>query len=194
MEAKDQEALMQAHYTALRNFYAHVMERTGFDAIALSSGQQAFYFHDDQGPAFRPNPMMVQWLEQQHLAENCWLIITSQARPVLLFLQPEDFWHASTQAPLHMDKFFTIEVFADLQPLLQRLDDLLLAHDGPKKIAQIGEHEAVINERCVPTQNVIHALHFQRACKSEYELQLMRDASVVALGATLRRQTLSLRR
>lgn len=178
MEAKDQEVLMQAHYTALRNFYAHVMERTGFDAIALSSGQQAFYFHDDQGPAFRPNPMMVQWLEQQHLAENCWLIITSQARPVLLFLQPEDFWHASTQAPLHMDKFFTIEVFADLQPLLQRLDDLLLAHDGPKKIAQIGEHEAVINERCVPNPpNVIHALHFQRACKSEYELQLMRDAS-----------------
>ena len=91
MDATDQQALKQAHYAVLQDFYAHVMERTGFDAIALCSGRQGFYFHDDQGPAFRPNPVMVQWLEQQHLAENCWLVITANARPVLLFLQPEDF-------------------------------------------------------------------------------------------------------
>ena len=67
MDATDQQALKQAHYAVLQDFYAHVMERTGFDAIALCSGRQEFYFHDDQGPAFRPNPVMVQWLEQQHL-------------------------------------------------------------------------------------------------------------------------------
>jgi Xaa-Pro dipeptidase len=182
MNATDQQALKQAHYTALQNFYAHVMERTGFDAIALSSGRQRFYFHDDQGPTFRPNPIMVQWLEQQHLAENCWLIITANTPPVLLFLQPEDFWHASVQAPNHMASFFTLEVFAEVQPLLRRLDELLSAGSAARKTAQIGEYEDAINKGCtLNPPNVIHALHFQRACKSEYELKIMRDAST--LGA-----------
>ena len=181
MDATDQQALKQAHYAVLQDFYAHVMERTGFDAIALCSGRQGFYFHDDQGPAFRPNPVMVQWLEQQHLAENCWLVITANARPVLLFLQPEDFWHASIQAPHHMASFFTLEVFAEGQLLLERLDELLSA-GGTRKTAQIGEHHSAINPGCtLNPPNVLHALHFQRACKSEYELKMMRDAS--ALGA-----------
>lgn len=181
MDATEQQALMQDHYVLLQSFYDHVMERTGFDAIALSSGSQGFYFHDDQGPAFRPNPIMVQWLEQQYLAENCWLIITANTRPVLLFLQPEDFWHASTQAPDHMANFFTLEVFAEVQPLMRRLDELLCA-GGARKTAQIGEHGNAINQGCtLNPPNVIHALHFQRACKSEYELKIMREAST--LGA-----------
>lgn len=182
MDATDQQALMQAHYSGLRAFYAQVLEHTNFDAIALSSGQQSFYFHDDQGPAFRPNPIMIQWLEPQHLAQNCWLIFTAEARPLLLFHQPEDFWHASTPAPLHMEDFFAIEVFADLQRLQTRLKELPAIRDGSKKVAQICEHEAAISEQCVLNPpNVIHALHFQRGCKSEYELNIMRDAST--LGA-----------
>lgn len=179
MDATDQQDLMQAHYAVLQSFYAHVMERTGFDAIALASGKQAFFFHDDQGPPFRPNPIMVQWLEQQHLAENCWLVIKAVGRPVLLFYQPEDFWHASTPAPANLDEFLTLEVFSDLERLLHRLDELLYSGDDYKKVAQISEHDAAINEQCILNPpNVIHALHFQRACKSEYELSIMRQASI----------------
>lgn len=182
MNATNQRALMQAHYAELQNFYAYVLEHTGFDAIALGSGTQSFYFHDDQGPFFRPNPVMVQWLAKEKLAENCWLVITANARPVLLFYQPEDFWHAATPAPEGMEDVLAVEVFTDAQALTARLNALLFSGDNGKRVAQICQSADTINSQCtLNPANVIHALHFQRACKSEFELSKMRDAS--KLGA-----------
>lgn len=182
MTNTDQHTLLQAHYATLQAFWENVLERTGYSAIVLSAGSQQFHFHDDQGPAFRPNPLMVQWIAKQHIGENAWLLIRQGASPTLLFHQPDDFWHASTQAPMHLHEHMEIQVFSGLDALQSTLAQLLATQLGSRsKVAQISERDAPITDQCtLNPPNVIHALHFQRACKTEHELSLMRQASIQA--------------
>ena len=179
MTDTDQPTLLHAHYATLRTFWESVLERTGFSAIILSAGSQQYHFHDDQGPAFRPNPLMVQWLAKQHIGENAWLLVCPGAAPTLFFHQPDDFWHAATPPPLHLSAHMPVQVFSDLDALQRSLLQGISKHSGNEHtIAQISERDAAVTDRCVLNPpNVIHALHFQRACKTEYELTLMRHAS-----------------
>ena len=182
MTNTDQHTLLQAHYGTLQAFWENVLERTGYSAIVLSAGSQQFHFHDDQGPAFRPNPLMVQWIAKQHIGENAWLLFRQGTIPTLLFHQPDDFWHAPTQAPMHLQQHMDIRVFSGLEALTTNLEQLLTQHLGSQsKVAQISERDAPVTDRCeLNPPNVIHALHFQRACKTEHELSLMRQASIQA--------------
>ena len=179
----DQSTLMQAHYRTLSEFWANVLERTEFAAIAVAAGRQQFYLHDDQGPAFRPNPLLVQWLAKEQCSENSWFIFSDTAKPLLLFHQPEDFWHAATPAPTQLDEYLDVRVFADQGKLASALEQRLAgAASGKRPVAQISEFDAPVTAQCVLNPpKVIHALHFQRACKTEYELALMRQAA--ELGA-----------
>ena len=180
MDQYDQDTLLQAHYATLSAFWESALERTGYCAILLSAGQQRFFFHDDQGPAFRPNPLLVQWLAQEKISENSWFVFSQGAKPTLLFHQPDDFWHAATVAPHQFKDHLTVKVFSDLPALHAALDNhLKQIRESQQEIAQISEDAPPAAAGCVINPaNVIHALHFQRACKTEYELAIMRDASL----------------
>ena len=180
MDQYDQDTLLQAHYATLSAFWESALEHTGYCAIVLSAGQQRFFFHDDQGPAFRPNPLLVQWLAQEKISENSWFVFSQGAKPTLLFHQPDDFWHAATVAPHQLKDHLTVKVFSDLPALHAALDNhLKQIRESQQEIAQISEDAPPAAAGCVINPaNVIHALHFQRACKTEYELAIMRDASL----------------
>ena len=180
MDQYDRDTLLHAHYATLSAFWERVLERTGYCAILLSAGQQRFFFHDDQGPAFRPNPLLVQWLAQEKISENSWFVFSQGAKPILLFHQPDDFWHAATVAPHQLEDHLTLEIFSDLPALHAALGDHLQRIAGSEKeIVQISEDAPPTAANCVINPpNVIHALHFQRACKTEYELAIMRHASL----------------
>ena len=180
MDQYDQDTLLQAHYATLSAFWESALEHTGYCAIVLSAGQQRFFFHDDQGPAFRPNPLLVQWLAQEKISENSWFVFSQGAKPTLLFHQPDDFWHAAAVAPHQLKDHLTLKVFSDLPALHVALDNhLKQIRESQQEIAQISEDAPPAAAGCVINPaNVIHALHFQRACKTEYELAIMRDASL----------------
>ena len=180
MDQYDQDTLLQAHYATLSAFWESALEHTGYCAILLSAGQQRFFFHDDQGPAFRPNPLLVQWLAQEKISENSWFVFSQGAKPTLLFHQPDDFWHAATVAPHQLKDHLTVKVFSDLPALHAALDNhLKQIRESQQEIAQISEDAPPAAAGCVINPaNIIHALHFQRACKTEYELAIMRDASL----------------
>ena len=180
MDQYDQDTLLQAHYATLSAFWESVLERTGYCAILLGAGQQRFFFHDDQGPAFRPNPLLVQWLAQEKISENSWFVFSPGAKPTLLFHQPDDFWHAATIAPHQLKDHLTLRVFSDLPALHAALDNhLKQIRESKQEIAQISEDAPPAASGCIINPaNVIQALHFQRACKTEYELAIMRDASL----------------
>lgn len=180
MDQYDQDTLLQAHYATLSAFWESALEHTGYCAIVLSAGQQRFFFHDDQGPAFRPNPLLVQWLAQEKISENSWFVFSQGAKPTLLFHQPDDFWHAATVAPHQLKDHLTLKVFSDLPALHAALDNhLKQIRESQQEIAQISEDAPPAAAGCVINPaNVIHALHFRRACKTEYELAIMRDASL----------------
>ena len=52
----------QAHLRVLEQRYAAALEQAGFDAVVLAAGLAETHFLDDQGPVFRANPMLLQWL------------------------------------------------------------------------------------------------------------------------------------
>ena len=187
MDQVDHHTLLPSHYQSLNSFWERVLERTGYAAIVLSAGCQQYYFHDDQGPAFKPNPLMVQWLPNDQIGENSWLIFNQGNKPTLLFYQPDDFWHATAQAPLGFNEQLDIVVFAKLEDLQTYLNKHLKQFENHAgKIAQISEHEPAVNQHCtINPPNVIHALHFQRACKTEYELAIMREASLLGVKGHL---------
>ena len=180
MDQNHRASLLREHYATLHSFWESVLERTGYCAILLGAGHQRFFFHDDQGPAFRPNPLMVQWLAQEKISENSWFVFSQGAKPTLLFHQPDDFWHAATVAPHQLKDHLTLKVFSDLPALHVALDNhLKQIRESQQEIAQISEDAPPAAAGCVINPaNVIHALHFQRACKTEYELAIMRDASL----------------
>ena len=180
MDQNHRATLLREHYATLHSFWESVLERTGYCAILLGAGHQRFFFHDDQGPAFRPNPLMVQWLAQEKISENSWFIIAKGTDPILFFHQPDDFWHAATTAPESLCDHLSLRVFSDLGALHTALQDhLKQCKSSGAEIAQISEDSPAAVEGCVINPPaVIHALHFQRACKTEYELTRMRQASI----------------
>ena len=125
MDQNHQATLLREHYATLHSFWESVLERTGYCAILLGAGHQRFFFHDDQGPAFRPNPLMVQWLAQEKISENSWFIFAKDTDPVLFFHQPDDFWHAATPAPEFLCDHLSLRVFSDLEALDSALQDHL---------------------------------------------------------------------
>lgn len=183
MDESDHLTLLADHFASIREFWEKALSSTGYGAILLSAGREQFYFHDDQGPAFRPNPLLVQWLAKEQIGQNAWFIFSAGTKPTLLFHQPDDFWHAATPPPLHLSDYLDIHVFAEHEALLKHLTQHVTQNKfAGQRIAQISEHDPSVAEQCdLNPPNVIHAVHFQRACKTEYELTLMRDASL--LGA-----------
>ena len=111
MDQNHRATLLREHYATLQSFWESVLEHTGYCAILLGAGHQRFFFHDDQGPPFRPNPLMVQWLAQEKISENSWFIFAKDTDPILFFHQPDDFWHAATPAPEFLWDHLSLRVF-----------------------------------------------------------------------------------
>ena len=90
--------------------------------------------------------------------------------------RPVDYWHAPVEIPSEQNKHLKIEVF-DTEELLRKelqaeLKSLRVAHIGtsPDKNDFAGS---------VNPERLVNRLHFTRASKTEYEVELMRKASVV---------------
>lgn len=185
--AIDTPELLRDHYTALEQNWWHAMHTSGFDLAVVHAGHSQVFFEDDQGPAFKANPHMLQWLAPQYaVAETCLLIQPGQ-KTELLFLQPNDYWHAVPTPPDHLHAYLhtsTFTTIAELQTNCIQRAEQVSADD--ERIAFVGEPICQTlfakNWQRNP-QRLMHQLNFARAAKTEYELAAMRNASrMAALG------------
>ncbi|MDM4766701.1 Xaa-Pro dipeptidase [Pelomonas sp. SE-A7] len=163
---------LHAHHVAqLQQRAEQALARTGFDALAIASGIEKFAFLDDRPYLFQPNPHFKHWLPlTQH--PNSWLLVRPGRKPLLIYYQPDDYWHLPPEAPsgFWVDPF-DIVVIADPADAAAHLQ-------GHGRLAVIGEADAAL-EGVLPNnpEALLHLLHYPRACKSEYELEQMRAAS-----------------
>ncbi|MFO1249754.1 MAG: Xaa-Pro dipeptidase [Inhella sp.] len=171
----DLAALYAAHLATLQQRLAQALGAQGLDALLVAAGQEKFAFLDDRPYNFQPNPHFVHWLPLTgtHAAPGSWLVLQPGQRPRLLFLQPEDYWHAPPAAPAgYWVSAWEIETFRQPEALLARLREL-----APARSAQIAETDAALPELSLNPQPLLDALHFARGCKTAYERVLMRGAS-----------------
>ena len=163
--------LYPAHITELQKRATDALSRDNLEGFVIHSGQELKVFLDDYGYPFKVNPHFKHWLPLTDVP-NCWLIITANAKPTLIYYQPVDFWHKVIPlADSYWNEFFDIKVLTSAADV-----DKLLPYDK-KDYAYIGEHIEVAQALGFDNINpeaALNYLHYYRAYKTPYEQQCMR--------------------
>jgi len=171
--------LYARHLAELQRRSEDALARSGYDALAIASGIEKYAFLDDRPYLFQPNPHFKHWLPLT-AHPHSWLLIRPGHKPRLVYYQPDDYWHVPPSDPSgEWVAHFEIIVISEPAQARQHMQV-----DG--RLAIIGETDAAL-EGLQPNnpEALLNLLHYQRACKTEHELEQMRAASRRAAPAHL---------
>ncbi len=145
------------------------------DHLLIAAGVEKFHFLDDRPYSFAPNPLFKQWLPLTH-HPDCWLSYTPGKRPVLIYHQPEDFWHLPPADPQgDWVQHFDIRVIRSPCEATKHLP-------AATRAAILGEADSGISGIAPNNATaVIDHLHWFRSYKTPYEIERMRLASACAV-------------
>src|SRR5271170_162155 len=148
------------------------LERCGFDALVIAAGRPPTQFLDDQDYPFKVNPQFKAWVP---ILDNprCFLVYSPGKRPLVLFHQPNDFWHKPAKLP---SAGWTSAV-----DWIAMQDDLAASAQWSKRgrVAFIGPEApaADADPASVNPKGLMALLDYDRAVKTPYELECLRRAS-----------------
>ena len=171
--------LYPAHLSTIKTRVDAALQKGGFDHLLVASGIEKMRFLDDMPYPFKVNPQFKQWLPLTR-NPNCWIAYTPGRKPVLAYYQPDDYWHVPPSAPAgDWVEHFDIRVLGEPAQAAQHLP-----RDG--RVAILGEADAALPgfEPNNP-KAVLDYLHFHRAFKTPYELELQRQAQRKAVRGHL---------
>jgi Xaa-Pro dipeptidase len=162
-------SLYAEHLATLTQRADAALAKAGFDHLVIASGVEKYQFLDDRPYPFRVNPQFKAWLPLLHHPHS-WIAYTPGAKPVLVYFQPDDYWHVPPAPP----EGFWVEHF-DIR-IIREADDAA-AHLPKDRAAIIGEADAAL-EGVVPNnpKALLDFLHYHRGYKTPYELERMRRA------------------
>ncbi|QJR80421.1 Xaa-Pro dipeptidase [Alteromonas pelagimontana] len=172
-------ANFQEHIQVLQARTREALQRDGLEGLVIHSGQSKRLFLDDNHYPFKVNPQFKAWLPVVD-NPNCWLVVNGEDKPKLIFYRPVDFWHKVPPEPSEFwaDSFDIV--------LLKQPDavEKYLPYDK-QKFAYIGEYIEVakaLGFENINPDRALHYLHYERACKTDYELDCMREANKLAVA------------
>lgn len=170
MNTPDLGHLYRAHLQVIKARADRALEKGGFDHLLVPSGVEKFEFLDDRPYPFKPNAQFKAWVPLvRH--PSCWVAYTPGQRPVLVYYQPDDYWHVPPSSPAGFwTGEFDIRVIADPAEAVKHLP-------AGGRAAILGEPDAALPgfEPNNP-KAVLDYLHYHRAYKTAYELDRMRAA------------------
>ncbi|MBS0213759.1 MAG: Xaa-Pro dipeptidase [Proteobacteria bacterium] len=171
------------HTTAYQNHIAtlcarmdRALERSGHDHALIAAGVQKMQFLDDMPYPFAVNPHFKAWAPlTQH--PDCWIAYTPGAMPVLVYMQPDDYWHLPPAPP---SGYWTHSL--DVR-VVRAAEDATKHFPTSGRIAILGEADAVL-PGCVPNnpQPLLDYLHYHRAFKTPYEIAMLKVAQREAVA------------
>jgi Xaa-Pro dipeptidase len=164
--------LYTAHVTVLKLRHDRALGDAKFDHAVVFSGALHFQYLDDMAYSFKVNPHFKAWVPVTDNA-NCFVIYTPGQKPKLVYYQPVDYWHkvADKPADAWVEKFELVMI-ADPDEARQ--------HIPRGRCAFIGEWAERFSSWGDLTPNpeaVMNSLHFDRAKKTEYEIECIRRAN-----------------
>jgi Xaa-Pro dipeptidase len=165
-------AAYPSHLRYVKSALEQALEVTGREpAVVISAGLVHRIFQDDQTYPFKANPWFL-WLAPLADAVGSLIVLQSNLRPRLLFVAPDDYWHAPPIAP---EGTWTRAFDIDPYPDAKSARDALIAL--PAHTVWLGEDAApVATFHCNPADLIAH-LEQARARKTAYELACLREAS-----------------
>jgi Xaa-Pro dipeptidase len=168
------------HIQILQERTLEAIQRESIDGLIIHSGQGKVMFLDDNYYPYTVNPHFKAWLP---IIDNpcCWLVVNGTDKPKLIFYRPEDFWHKVPPEPTD----FWVEHFDIVYLKQANAVEKHLPYDRAK-YAYVGEYIEVakaLGFDLINPDRVLNYLHWQRAYKTEYELQCMRQANSIAVAS-----------
>ena len=167
--------LYRAHITVLKLRHDHALEETGFDHAVIFAGAQHYQFLDDMAYPFKVNPHFKWWVP---IVDNphCMFVYTPGVKPRLVYYQPVDYWHKPAGPPEGWwTPPFDIEVITSPEAAQRFIP-------STGRVAFLGEWDEAFGSWGAMEANppeVLSRLHFDRAFKTEYEIECLKLANEV---------------
>lgn len=157
--------LYQDHLTLLTSRYEKAMVHFDIDAIVLASGEKSYYFQDDHTHPFHAYSGAQQWLPFSLGAET-YIILKAGEKPTLIWPIRDDFWHAPNLLPEgEWQQYWTV--------IPANKDNKWFAN-LPKDTAWLGPKPMSF---VIPCDGLKAYVDFEKAIKTPFEIQAMRNAS-----------------
>ena len=171
--------LYTAHIKSLGQRYDRALEASSFDAVLIGAGQPPPVHRDDQHYPYRAEGLFLQWAPLlAHPGSS--LLYRPGRKPLLLVLEPADYWHQSAPVPDGpWQRALDIRVIkkpADMRRHLPRSTDGLALLGEPAQWRGLD-----ISGRANPRPLLTH-LDYDRACKTPWEVHCIEQATVQALA------------
>lgn len=161
-----------AHVTIQKLRHDRALTEGKFDHVAIFSGALHYQLFDDMSYPFKPNPHFKSWVPVTD-NPNCFVVYTPNVKPKLIYWQPVDYWHKVAETPNdRWTEKFDIVMIAN--------PDDAKAHLPSGRIAFLGEWDerfAGWGDLTPNPEPVLNSLHWDRAWKTEYEIECLRRAN-----------------
>ena len=167
------------HLATVSERHDQALSKAGASHAVIFSGAPKRVFLDDYDYPFKANPHFLGWLPLTDTPFS-YLVYTPGESPVLVYFQPQDYWHKPPAAPEGFwAEHFDIRIIGDLDEALSHFPR---ARDKTILIGDIDDAAHAFGiERINPTA-AINVLHYARSVKTDYELECMRAATRKAIA------------
>ncbi|MBU3068904.1 Xaa-Pro dipeptidase [Aestuariicella sp. G3-2] len=173
------EHLYQVHIQKQFDQVCQLLEAGSFDGLLIAAGSLLHPFRDDVDYPFKVNPYFKAWLPLLDQPGSYVWLKPGDDKPVLFFNQPRDIWHQVNQLDDEaVQRAFRVHVIAAPREL-----SAALQKTGAQKMAFIGEAQDSpdLSTEQNP-QDLLAALDYRRAYKSDYEVACMVQATEKAVS------------
>ncbi|MBB1060215.1 Xaa-Pro dipeptidase [Marilutibacter spongiae] len=178
MPASDAAILYPQHLAVLQRRAETAIQRSGHDHLVVPSGNLHYQVFDDRDYPYAVNPHFKAWLP---LVRNpgSWIVFTPGEKPRLVYLQPDDYWHVVPEAPTG----YWVEHF-DIQVIREPGQALAHLPADPARCAILGEPQSALGDYTPNNPSkALDYLHYHRAFKTPYEVEMIRQATARGVRA-----------
>ena len=169
--------LYPAHLETVRRHFDAALRSAGCEQVAVYAGALHIQFLDDAPYPFKVNPQFKWWLPLTE-ARDSFVVYTAGKKPVLLYYQPDDYWHVPPAPPAgYWVEHFDVRIIKQTGQMREELPPA-------KSRVFIGEWQESFRDwdfTAMNPETLINPLHYARAAKSGYELECMRRANASAV-------------
>jgi Xaa-Pro dipeptidase len=171
------DELFPAHLGSRAELADRALGAAGCSAVVVGAGLQRYRFLDDQPDPFTVNPHFKAWAPVLD-APGSFVVYVPGRKPVLLFHQPEDYWHKPPSLPKERWlESFEVRLIRDHAEARKHV---------PPGAAFVGEPFPGCEDWGFAATNPLPFLdlvNYARAVKSPYEVACMRRASAIGARA-----------
>lgn len=170
MISADMTSLYKTHLALRTEQLRQVMATNGINQLLIGSGDLVYRFRDDTSYPYRANPYAARLLPMGDYPSSFIVIDSAHDKPTLALYQPKDYWHAAHAFNCDIvSNAFKVQIFEDR-------DALATALPKGNQCAYLGPGAAP-GDQAIASTEMIQAIDWQQAVKTEYEIECMARAN-----------------